>query len=101
MRKSSDKLRERSREQAAQGSPSSRKKFADEAVGWASTAMILAAYFANMFGLVSAQDLWYVWLNIIGGVGLATYAFARKDFPLVVVNTVWSVGAIVVLLIVK
>ena len=76
---------------------SSRKAVANEVAGWLSTAMILTAYFANLFGMVSAQNLWYIWLNIVGGAGLAIYSFIKKDFPLTVVNVVWAVGGMIVL----
>jgi len=88
----------KSHKKSQNNSRSLRQVVADETVGWLSTVMILGAYFANLAGWISAQNVWYIWLNIIGGVGLAIYAWTKKDFPLVIVNAVWAVGALVLVI---
>lgn len=60
-----------------------------EHIGWYGAACSLAAYFLISTSLVSGQSLVYQTLNINGALCFAYYAYRRKVYPSVLVNSIW------------
>lgn len=64
-------------------------------VGWAGTALVLAAYTLNALGRIPLTGWLYPTMNVAGGAGLIVNAFSNDAWPLVALNAVWIVvGAV-------
>ncbi len=72
-------------------------------IGWLGAALIVGAYLLNSFGVLDAQGLLYQLINLLGAICILTFSVVWKAYPNVVTNAIWSVGAIVaiVLIVVK
>jgi len=63
-------------------------------IGLVGVALMLAAFFLNLFKLIDVDSKSYIILNIIGP-GLATYyAFLVNVIPFVIFEGVWTIFAI-------
>jgi hypothetical protein len=68
-----------------------------DAIGSAGVALLLVAFFLNLFGLLAHQTRSYQMMNALGA-GLACYASWRIDFlPFVVLEGTWAAVACVAL----
>jgi hypothetical protein len=65
--------------------------------GWYGTVAILLAYLLNGLSLMEANNIWYILLNITGGVGVATVAYSKRTYQPVVMNVVWVVVGVIAL----
>jgi len=65
-----------------------------EIVGWIGSALVVAAYFLNMRGLLPSDAAVYKWLNIIGSLGLIVLTLYHRAIPSAVVNIIWTVVGI-------
>ncbi|WP_198405683.1 CBU_0592 family membrane protein [Chitinophaga caeni] len=63
-------------------------------LGWVGTLAYLLAYFLLSINKISARQLIYHALNLVGAVGLTANALYYADLPNVVVNVVWGLIAI-------
>jgi hypothetical protein len=64
-----------------------------EAVGFVGVFLLLVAFFMNLFGILKANSLAYICLNLFGAT-LACYASWLVDFmPFVVLEGVWAIVA--------
>jgi hypothetical protein len=64
-----------------------------EAVGFVGVFLLLAAFFMNLVGSLSANSRAYICLNLFGA-GLACYASYLVDFmPFVILEGTWAVVA--------
>jgi hypothetical protein len=59
--------------------------------GWAGAGVVLVAYALLMSGRVSARDLLFVWLNLVGSVGLVLNGVEHAAWPSATLNIVWLV----------
>jgi hypothetical protein len=59
-----------------------------EILGWVGVVMGLIAYTLIVFRLVSAQNSWYLLLNVFGSLFLIFEAVKKTDWQSVVVNAV-------------
>lgn len=57
--------------------------------------LILLAYALNVFGALSAQDISYLLLNIVGSVFIIFHAFYRRDFQPAILNIIWALVALI------
>lgn len=60
-----------------------------ETAGWFGTIVILIAYGANAVGYIAATEPLYLIANIAGGFGLGINAFAKRAYPLAVLEVAW------------
>ena len=55
-----------------------------EALGWASTIVLVLAY--TIFGLFPNYELLFILVNLLASIGLTIYSILKKAYPLAVVN---------------
>ena len=60
------------------------KNFLVEALGWASTTILVLAY--TIFGLFPHHELLFILVNLLASIGLTIYSILKKTYPLAVVN---------------
>ncbi len=60
-----------------------------EVVGWAGSVLIVGAYALNLNGKLEANDMRYIWANIIGAVFFMINSYTHGAMPSVVVNIIW------------
>ena len=68
-----------------------------EAVGWAGSAILLAAYAAVSLGWLNAQSVRFQCANIVGAGCLAANAWAHDAIPLVALEGAWAAIALATL----
>jgi len=71
------------------------KQLLAESAGWYGTAAILTAYALVSFDIISGDGLVFQLLNLTGALGIIAIAIYKKVNQSIVLNTVWSVIAIV------
>jgi hypothetical protein len=60
-----------------------------EVVGWAGSVLIVGAYALNLNGKLDANDLRYIWTNIIGAIFFMINSYSHGAMPSFVVNIIW------------
>lgn len=58
-------------------------------IGWIGSIMLIAAYFMNSMGKISAQSFWYQLLNVIGSILLVINTIYYGAYPSSAVNFIW------------
>jgi len=71
-----------------------RTKFYEELFGWYGTLAIVLAYALVSFGVLAPTNLWYQILNGTGALGIVYISFRKKAYQPGVLNSVWTVIAI-------
>jgi hypothetical protein len=66
--------------------------------GWYGTIVVLLSYALISMNFVTANNIWYQLLNFTGAIGLTAIASHKKDHPLVVLNAVWVIIALMALI---
>ncbi len=74
------------------------KKYFGEVMGWYGTIAILVAYVLVSFSIFTPTSLAYQALNLTGGVGILTNSFLHRAYPPGILNTIWSIIAIIAIL---
>lgn len=64
-------------------------------VGWIGAVLLLAAYALLSFKKLSGDSLVFQGANVIAGICLAISSYSRENYPLVFVNSFWSVIGVV------
>ena len=64
-------------------------------VGWVGAACVLAAYALGAFGFLSVQSWLYLVLNGFGAICLIYENAAQKDYPVIALNSVWLIVALI------
>lgn len=67
-------------------------------LGWCGILAILLAYALNSLNLVPVSHHLYQILNLGGAIGLIMEAAMKRDSPVVVLNVIWALIAIVSLI---
>lgn len=62
-------------------------------IGTAGVGLLLAAFFANLFGLLARDGYLYAALNLVGGVLAALASWWIDYLPFVVLEGTWAVVA--------
>jgi hypothetical protein len=71
-------------------------------IGWLGTLAYIVAYLLLSVGKLKAEQKTYHLLNILGALGLIVNAIHLKDYPNIIVNTVWfAIGSIAIIFIIK
>ena len=68
-----------------------------EIVGWYGMVAIVSAYFLNVWGVIPADGLVSLLLNLTGALGVIVISYHRKVWQTLGLNLVWAVIAIVAL----
>lgn len=68
-----------------------------ETAGWYGVVAVLAAYVLLNFGMLRAEDPWYLFLNATGAIGIAVDAYQQKNWQPLVLNLVWFAVAVIAL----
>jgi hypothetical protein len=66
-------------------------------LGWAAAVLLVTLFLLNSFNVVNAQNLWYQLGNLVASLGLVVYSLKLSATANVLINAVWSIGAIVAL----
>lgn len=66
-----------------------------EAIGWAGTLLLLAAYALTSSGRVSGQSAAYHALNAVGAAGVAANVIAHRAWPASVLEVSWALIGLV------
>jgi len=69
-----------------------------DTIGSTGVAMLLLAFFLNIFDIISKKGYAYIWMNLAGA-GLACYASILLQYlPFVILEGVWSAVSAVAIL---
>ena len=68
-------------------------------LGWAGSALVLAAYAGSSLGWVSVDAPPFKIMNLAGAAGLATNGWAHRAWPVLGLEGAWAVIALVTLLV--
>ncbi len=60
-----------------------------EIIGWIGSVLIVGAYALNLNGKLEANDMRYIWANIIGAIFFMINSYSHGAMPSVVVNVIW------------
>jgi len=72
--------------------------FMDQVTGSVGVALLLIAFFMNLFGMVTAESRAYQAMNVVGA-GISCYASYLIGFvPFVVLEAVWCAAALAAML---
>lgn len=63
-------------------------------LGWIASVLIVGAYFLNIRGKWSAQSLWYIVCNLVGGAFFIVNTAYHGAYPSALVNVVWVIIAV-------
>jgi hypothetical protein len=63
-------------------------------IGWIGVLLILTAFILTTFSIISAKDIVYGVLNVIGAAGIITSSYVKKDFQPVILNVIWLLVAV-------
>ena len=66
-------------------------------LGWIGAILILLAYFMLSMDYMQADSIAYQAANAVGGMLLVCASLKTKDFPLVALNAVWFLIAVIAL----
>lgn len=56
-------------------------------------AIVLAAYLAELFEHISAENKWFLLANVIGSSFLLYYAWLLDSIVFMITNSVWALGS--------
>ena len=65
-----------------------------EIVGWIASVLIVGSYALNITGKLAAENKWYIFANMIGGLFFVINTYFHQAYPSMVVNLIWVVIAI-------
>lgn len=68
-----------------------------EIAGWYGMIAILIGYALISFQIISSQSFLYHFLNGTGALGLAGYAYHKKDYPTSILNLIFGAIAVIAL----
>jgi hypothetical protein len=63
--------------------------FAAELAGWYGTLAIVGAYALTSFGVLTASDAAYQWLNLTGGLGVAWVCWRKRTWQAFWLEAIW------------
>ena len=74
------------------------KKYLGEIVGWYGAIAIVIAYALVSFSILTPTSVIFQLLNLTGGLGIIVNSFLHKAYPPAILNTIWSIIAIIAIL---
>lgn len=63
-------------------------------IGWSGSFLIMAAYFLNVFGVITPQDVIFPTMNLLGALFLGIEYTRKKAYPGTVLEIVWGAIAL-------
>lgn len=66
-----------------------------ETIGWAGSAMVVAAYAMISLKRLTADSLSYQVLNFLGSILLIAFTVYKEAYPPATVNSIWAVIALI------
>ncbi len=63
-------------------------------IGWSGSFLIVAAYFLNVFGVITPQDVIFPTMNLLGALFLGIEYTRKKAYPGTVLEIVWGAIAL-------
>lgn len=67
-------------------------------LGWVGSFEVLLAFGLNTYQKIESKSLWYIILNLTGGVFLIIYSYYYSAYANTFINVIWVVVALVALL---
>jgi hypothetical protein len=74
------------------------KRRLGELVGWYGVAALLLAYALVSFDVFESDSSPYQLLNLTGAAGVATISFVKRTYQPGVLNSIWSIIALIALI---
>ena len=65
-----------------------------EALGWLGVVCILGAFALLNFSNATKDSYNYLFLNLFGALALIIHSSLKKDYELIVLNSIWAIVAI-------
>ncbi|MBI4434050.1 hypothetical protein HY632_04705 [Candidatus Uhrbacteria bacterium] len=69
-----------------------------ETIGWLGAGAVLVAYALVSLGWTTSTSPTFPLLNGFGALGLAAHAVTARDYPIVVLNAIWLLIALIAFL---
>lgn len=69
-------------------------KFA-KTIGWCGTVLLMTTYMLNIFGVISAQSLTYLFANLFAAIFLGVRVYKDKNFSNLFLEFFWAAVAII------
>lgn len=66
-----------------------------DVLGWYGTFAIMAAYFANSFGILNAHTITYQTLNASGALGIVLVSYVKRAYQPMILNVMWFLIGVV------
>jgi len=63
--------------------------------GWLGTLLLMATYLLNIFGIITAQSLVYLILNLLAAIFLGVRVYKDRNFSNVFLEIFWASVAII------
>jgi len=65
-----------------------------DVIGWIGSVLVIAAYGLNSYQKIRSDSLWFLALNLIGGIFLIVYSVYYTAYANTFINVVWVIIAI-------
>jgi len=65
-----------------------------DVIGWIGSVLVIAAYGLNSYQKIRSDSLWFLVLNLIGGIFLIVYSVYYTAYANTFINVVWVIIAI-------
>lgn len=63
-------------------------------IGWVGSIQVIAAYGLNSYQRIKSDSIWFLLLNLIGGICLIIYSVYYTAYANTFINVVWVIIAI-------
>lgn len=63
-------------------------------IGWVGSIQVIAAYGLNSYQLIKSDSIWFLLLNLIGGICLIVYSVYYTAYANTFINVVWVIIAV-------
>lgn len=63
-------------------------------IGWIGSVQVIAAYGLNSYQRIKSDSIWFLLLNLIGGICLIIYSVYYTAYANTFINVVWVIIAI-------
>ena len=66
-----------------------------EAFGWFGTVCVFGAYILTSNGWLPSTGVTFQLLNLVGGIGIATVSYTKRNYQPFALNFIWSIVAVI------
>lgn len=67
-------------------------------LGWVGSFEVLLAFGLNTYQKIESKSLWYLLLNLTGGIFLIIYSYYYSAYANTFINVIWSIVASIALI---